>query len=200
MDSHMDDEGDNPFDLQEIRLGFGARSLGDAMMSFIDDDEVDVEQLYDDYTNLYHHYHHGFDEVHDYEFLGFPMLPSVGARTTRRHQHHTAVSDGIMETFFDDNMTTYGDIDIGNRSGRSRRGRARGASSPSGMVMGSRLEMGGSVVSYRNVGGDPPPNSTGGSSRPNGGWTERRGRSNRNSNSGGGRGMQNSRRQGTHNN
>ncbi|XP_044971619.1 uncharacterized protein LOC123437098 [Hordeum vulgare subsp. vulgare] len=202
-----DHEDDDPFDLQEIRLGFGIHRLRDAVLSFIPDDHVDIEQDYDDYTDPY--LHHSFDEVYGSDFTRLPIFRSADAAeaaigSSRRHGHHSVFSDDIMDTFFDN--TTHQEPDFGYRGGRRQRGRARGMTSADhfndhmvDMVLESSLRIeDSSGASYRDTSAGPHhhSNNTGGSSRPNGGWTERRGRSNRNSNSGGGRGTQNSRRQG----
>ncbi|XP_048533071.1 uncharacterized protein LOC125512084 isoform X2 [Triticum urartu] len=121
------------------------------------------------------------------------------------------IPDDDIEQDYDDYTDPYlhrnfdEEPDFGYRGGRRQRGRARGTTSADhfndhivGMVLGSSLRIeDSSGASYRDTGAGPHHhiNNTGGSSRPNGGW-ERRGRSNHNSNSGGGRGTQNSRRQG----
>ncbi|KAM3403025.1 hypothetical protein ACQJBY_006667 [Aegilops geniculata] len=121
------------------------------------------------------------------------------------------IPDDDIEQDYDDYTDPYlhrnfdEEPDFGYRGGRRQRGRARGTTSADhfndhivGMVLGSSLRIeDSSGASYRDTGAGPHHNTnTGGSSRPNGGSTERRGRSNRNSNSGGGRGTHNSRRQG----
>ncbi|KAM3409410.1 hypothetical protein ACQJBY_001999 [Aegilops geniculata] len=197
-----DDEDDDPF-LKEISLRFGVNSLRGGMMIIPDDD---IEQDYDDYTDPY--LHRNFDEVYGLDLMRLPMFRSADAAeamigSSRRHGHHSVFSDDIMDTFFDN--TTHQEPDFGYRGGRRQRGRARGTTSADhfndhivGMVLGSSLRIeDSSGASYRDTGAGPHHNTnTGGSSRPNGGSTERRGRSNRNSNPGGGRGTHNSRRQG----
>ncbi|KAM3409409.1 hypothetical protein ACQJBY_001999 [Aegilops geniculata] len=121
------------------------------------------------------------------------------------------IPDDDIEQDYDDYTDPYlhrnfdEEPDFGYRGGRRQRGRARGTTSADhfndhivGMVLGSSLRIeDSSGASYRDTGAGPHHNTnTGGSSRPNGGSTERRGRSNRNSNPGGGRGTHNSRRQG----
>uniref|UniRef100_A0ACD5TM93 Uncharacterized protein n=1 Tax=Avena sativa TaxID=4498 RepID=A0ACD5TM93_AVESA len=199
VDWHMvdDDEDDNPFD--DLHRLFGGTMLANAMMSLMPEEHM-VTEVYGDYSNPYHH--NDFDEIHDFDILGSPVLASAGASSSWRHGHHTAFSDDMtIDSFFDN--TTYPEPGYAYRGGRRQRGRARGAASAdhSSMADMSSWAMGGSSsATYRETGaGGPHMNNTGGSSRPNGGWTERRGRSHRNSNSGGGggRGSQNnSRRQG----
>ncbi|XBJ09685.1 hypothetical protein VPH35_014715 [Triticum aestivum] len=121
------------------------------------------------------------------------------------------IPDDDIEQDYDDYTDPYlhrnfdEEPDFGYRGGRRQRGRARGTTSADhfndhivGMVLGSSLRIeDSSGASYRDTAAGPHHSTnTGGSSRPNGGSTERRGRSNRNSNSGGGRGTHNSRRQG----
>ncbi|CAM0955987.1 unnamed protein product [Alopecurus aequalis] len=193
LDWHMvdDDEDDNPLDAFS-RLAFGGSVIGSSvslLSSIMPDLHMGIED-YDSYINPYHH--HDFDDY--VEDLDFPAFASAGAGSSRGHGHHTADSDETMGTFVDNTNEV---LDFLYGGGRRQSGRARGAryADRSSMVMG-----GSSSSSYRDTGAGPRinnNNNTGAYSRPNGGWTERRGRSNRNSNSGGGRGMQNnSRRQG----
>ncbi|XP_047094034.1 uncharacterized protein LOC124706415 [Lolium rigidum] len=197
LDWHMahDDEDGNPMD--DLQRLFGVSFLRDAMMSLMPGDDADME----DYTNPYHH-PDLFDDP--YNVTDFQSFVAAGAGSSRGHGRHDVSADDIIGTFFD--YTTPQEPGFVYRGGRRQRGRARGAASAdhSGFaeMMGGSWSMGGSSssASYRDTGASGPHvnNSAGGSSRPNGGWTERRGRSNRNSYSGGGgRGTQNNgRRQG----
>lgn len=175
-----DDEDDDPFDLQEIRLGFGVGSLRDAMpmMTLMPGQEVDLEQ----------HYYHGYTNANDYDddfgdLLGFPVFASAGSGSGSSSSQGHGVGDDLMEAFFNsDIMDTHHPPALGTnhqnrgRHGRRQRARAGAAdhSSTDGMVMG------GSGAFHRNTGAFPNV-TRGGSSRPYGGWTERGGRSNRNS-------------------
>ncbi|KAK1696292.1 hypothetical protein QYE76_012989 [Lolium multiflorum] len=186
LDWHMahDDEDGNPMD--DLQRLFGVSFLRDAMMSLMPGDDTDME----DYTNPYHH-PDLFDD--HYNVTDFQSFVAAGAGPSRGHGRHDVSADDIIGTFFD--YTTPQEPGFAYRGGRRQRGRARGAASAdhSGFaeMMGSSWSMGGSSssASYRDTGASGPHVNTnaGGSSRPNGGWTERRGRSNRNSYSGGGR-------------
>ncbi|KAL6642609.1 hypothetical protein ACP70R_020790 [Stipagrostis hirtigluma subsp. patula] len=198
-----EEEEEDPFDFQGMNIGFGANTLRDAAMRFMSAtfDDVEMEDQYDDYTNEYDP--DDFDEVYDYHLLGFPVVPSTGAGAVAGNpsssQPHTDFFNfdsiaGTVSGPYQNHGFTYSGSNSHNRGRHGRRNRSRARSSASAdysstdaVVMGSSLTIYHDTSASHNVSG-------GHSTRPNGGWAERRGRSNRNSNSASGRGMQDSRR------
>ncbi|CAN6283755.1 unnamed protein product [Urochloa humidicola] len=198
------DDDEDPFDLPGMmNFGFGATaaSIRDAVRSFMPPSFEDMElKEFDDYS--YEYDTDDFDEVYDYNWLGFPMFGSAGAEasnpsSSQAYADMINIRNNIVGTttgIYHQQEVGYPGANPHNRGRRGRRNRARPPadhSSTNGVVMGSSLTF------YRDNGASSNA-SAGASSRPNGGWVERRGRSNRNSNSAGGRGgMQDSRRQRT---
>ncbi|CAN6311720.1 unnamed protein product [Urochloa humidicola] len=198
------DDDEDPFDLPGMmNFGFGATaaSIRDAVRSFMPPSFEDMElEEFDDYS--YEYDTDDFDEVYDYNWLGFPMFGSAGAEasnpsSSQAYADMINIRNNIVGTttgIYHQQEVDYPGANPHNRGRRGRRNRARPPadhSSTNGVVMGSSLTF------YRDNGASSNA-SAGASSRPNGGWVERRGRSNRNSNSAGGRGgMQDSRRQRT---
>ncbi|XP_062205123.1 uncharacterized protein LOC133907112 [Phragmites australis] len=180
---YMDDEEeDDPFDFQGIvNFGFGATSLRDAAMSFMPPnfDDVEMEDQYDEYDP------DDSDEVYDYHLLGFPVFASAGAEaanpsSSQAHADLINLTDNMFGTangVYHHQELGYSGANSHNRRRHGRRYRARvrssaDHSSTDGMLMGAFY---GENSASSNV-------SAGASSRPNGGWAERRGRSSRNSN------------------
>ncbi|RCV43577.1 hypothetical protein SETIT_9G305200v2 [Setaria italica] len=197
----FDDDEEDPFDLPGMmNFGFGATatSLREAVMSFMPPSAEDMDD-FDDYA--YEYDTDDFDEVYAYNWLGFPVFASAGAEAGNPSSQAYADMINIRNNIVGTNAGIYHQQEVRypganphNRGRRGRRNRPRPSadnSSTNGMVMG------GSGAFYHDNGASS--NFTAGaSSRPNGGWVERRGRSSRNSNSVGGRGgMQDSRRQRT---
>ncbi|OEL16389.1 hypothetical protein BAE44_0022589 [Dichanthelium oligosanthes] len=195
---YVDDEED-PFDLPGMmNFGFGATSLRDAVMSFMPPSFEDMEfEEFDGYS--YEYDTDDFDEVYDYNWLGFPVFASDASNPSSSQAHADMIN--IRNNIVGTTTGIYHQQEVGysgvnpNRGRRGHRNRARESadhSSTNAMVMG-----GSSAFCRDNSANSNVP--SGYSSRPNGGWAERRGRSTRNSNSAGGRGgMQDSRRQRTH--
>jgi len=197
---YLDDDEEDPFDFPGMmNFGFGATatSIRDAVMSFMPPSFQDMAlEEFNDYS-----YEYDTDDFDDYNWLGFPVFGSAGAEagnpiSSQAHADMINIRNNIVGT----TTGMYHQQEIGypganpNNRGRRRRNRARPSAdqlSTNGMVMG------GSGAFYRDNGASYNV-TAGASSRPNGGWVERRGRSSRNSNSAGGRGgMQDSRRQRT---
>ncbi|PUZ39883.1 hypothetical protein GQ55_9G379300 [Panicum hallii var. hallii] len=199
---HVDDDEEDPFDFPGMmNFGFGATatSLRDAVMSFMPPSFQDMAlEEFDDY--YYEYDTDDFDEVYDYNWLGFPVFGSAGAEagnpiSSQAHADMINIRNNIVGAttgIYPQQEVGYPGANPHNR-GRRRRNRARPSadnSSTNGMVMGGAF--------YRDNGASYNV-SAGASSRPNGSWVERRGRSSRNSNAAGGRGgIQDSRRQRTH--
>ncbi|KAF8689244.1 hypothetical protein HU200_042035 [Digitaria exilis] len=201
---YMDGDEEDPFDLPGMmNFGFGATSLGNAVMrsmTTMPSSFGDVEfEDFDDYA--YEYDTDDFDEVYDYDWVGFPVFAPAGAEvgnpiSLQAHFDMTSSRNnaaGSTNGIYHQQEAGYPGANPHNR-GRRRRNRARASadnSSTNGMVMG------GSGALYRDHGASSSV-SAGSSSRPSINWVERRGRSSRNSNSAGGRGgMQDSRRQRT---
>ncbi|XP_062200417.1 uncharacterized protein LOC133903081 [Phragmites australis] len=199
---YMDDQEGDPFDLQGMmNFGFEATSLRDAVMRFMPPnfDDMEMEDQYDDYS--YEYDPTDSDEVHDYHLLGFPVFASTGAEagnpsSSQAHADLSNLTDNIVGTatgVYHHQEFGYTGANTHNRGRHGRRHRTRARSSADHSSTDGML-MGGSGAFYR--GNSASSNvSAGASSRPNGGWAERRGRSSRNSNPAGGRGVQDSRRQ-----
>lgn len=150
------------------------------------------------------------DEVYeyDYHFGGVPLFGSAGTEasnpsSSQAHADMISIRDNTVATTiggYHHQEFGYSGARLNNNRGRrGRRNRTRVSAdhflSADEMVM---VMPGSSGFIHNNNGGSSNV-SAGAAFRPNGGWTERRGRSNRNSNSGGGRGgMQDRRRQRTH--
>lgn len=193
----MDDEEDNPFDFPSmVDFGFGGTpSLREAMRSFMSPSfhDVDMDGPYDSYEL----YPEDFEEVYDYSMVGFPVFASSGTEFGNPSSSHMHAD--LIDLMDNDIPVHHGEFSYSgapqsrNRGWHGRRHRARASadqSSTDAMVTGS------SGTYYRDNSANSN-GSVGASSRPNVGWVERRGRSNRNSNSTGGRGMHDGRRQRT---
>lgn len=168
----MDD--DDPFDLHGVRLGFGVVSLRDAMMTLMPGHELDMERYYDGYTNAY-------DYDDDFgDRLGFPVFASAGAGAGSSQGH--GVGDDLMEAFFHSDIDALGypGTNHQNRGRHGRRQRARARAEAADHSNTDGMVMGGSGAIYRDTGAFPNV-TRGGSSGLYGGWSERGGRSNRNS-------------------
>ncbi|KAJ1296059.1 hypothetical protein BS78_01G270100 [Paspalum vaginatum] len=175
-----DDEEEDPFELAGMmNFGLEAASIREAFMSFMPPSftEMELEDQYGDFSLEYDT--DGYDEAH--------------ADTMNiRNNIVSAASSGYHQQEF--GYLPNSGANPHNRGRRGRRSRARALanhSSTDGMVTE------GSGAFYHDISGSSNA-SAGTSSRPNGGWAERRGTSNRNPNSARGRGgMQDSRRQRT---
>lgn len=199
---YVDDvEEEDPFEQAGMMdFGWGATSLREAVMSFIPPsfEDMEIEEQYDDFS--YEYDTDEFDGGYDHHFMGYPMFGSAGAEASdpSSSQAHAdmnnirnniaAAATSLYQEF------GYPGANPRNRGRRGRRSRARASadhSSADGIVMGV------SGALYHDNGANSNA-SAGASSRPNGGWAERRGRSGRNTNPASGRGgMQDSRRQRT---
>uniref|UniRef100_A0A0A9DN07 E3 ubiquitin-protein ligase RMA n=1 Tax=Arundo donax TaxID=35708 RepID=A0A0A9DN07_ARUDO len=201
-----DEEEEDPFDFQSmVNFGFGATSLRDAVMSFVapNYDDVNMDDQYDNYS--YEYDPDDSDEVYDYHLMGFPVFSSTGAgieavnpSSSQAHADLINLTDNIVGTatgVYHHQEFGYFGANSHNRGRHGRRHRARARSSANHSSTDGML-VGGSGAFYHDNGASSNV-SAGASSRPNGGWAERRGRSSRNSNLAGGRGMQDSRRQRT---
>ncbi|KAK3157277.1 hypothetical protein QOZ80_2AG0118630 [Eleusine coracana subsp. coracana] len=184
-----DDEEHNPFDFPNmVDFGFGGGpSIREAMRSFMSPSfhDVDIDDQYDDYSYELN----PEDFVYDYGLMGFPVFPSAGTEAGNPSSSHMHAD--IMDLTDSAIPVHYGEFSYSgapqsrNRGRHGRRHRARASadqSSTDAMVTGASSNF--HCDNSANSNG-----SVGASSRPNTGWVERRGRSNRNSNSAGGRGM-----------
>jgi hypothetical protein len=189
-----DDEEDDPFDFAStVNFGFGGTSLEDAMRSFMSPsfDDVDMEDQYDSY--YYDYIHNDFDEVYDYNLMGFPVFAGAEANNPSSSQVHddlTDLLDSVVPPVHRRELG-YSGVHSHNRGRHVRRYRARSSADHSST---DATVTGVSGAFYRDNSANSN-GSVGASSQAPYGWVERRGRSNRNSNSSGGRGWQDGRRQ-----
>ncbi|KAF8728236.1 hypothetical protein HU200_018828 [Digitaria exilis] len=85
---YMDGDEEDPFHLPGMmNFGFGATSLGDAVMrsmTTMPSSFGDVEfEDFDDYA--YEYDTDDFDEVYDYDWVGFPVFAPAGAEVGKSH-------------------------------------------------------------------------------------------------------------------
>jgi hypothetical protein len=191
VDDDDDEEEDNPFDSPSmVNFGFRGTSLSDAMRSFMSPsfEDMDIEEQYDGYS--YEYIPEDFDDVYDNNLMGFPMFAGTEANYPNSSQAHADLidlTDRVVPPVH--HRDGYSGVHSHNQ-GRCRY-RARASANQSST---DAMVMGGSGASYcDNIANSN--GSAGASSQPPYGWVERRGRSNRNLSSGGGRGMQDGRRQ-----
>jgi hypothetical protein len=186
-----DDDEDDPFDFTStVNFGFGGTSLEDAMRSFMSPsfDDVDMEDQYDSYSYYYDYIHNDFDEVYDYNLMGFPVFAGAEANNpSSSHIHADLIdlTDSVVPPVHR-REPGYSGVHSHNRGWHGCRYRARSSadqSSTDAMVTRGRGAF------YHDNSGNSN-GTVGASSQALYGWVERRGRSNRNSNSPGGRGWQ----------
>ncbi|KAL6906302.1 hypothetical protein ACP4OV_003903 [Aristida adscensionis] len=197
-----EEEEEDPFDFGGVNFGFASGSIRDAVMSFMPSnvDDMDMADQYDDYTN--DHEADEFEDIYDYQLLGFPLFPSLGPgaeagnpSSSQAHPELINLTDSINGLYHHRDFSHSGaNTNNRGRHGYGRRNRVRARSSASADHPTDALVMGSSLSFYNDTSAASHNVSASRSTRPNGGWAERRGRSNRNSNSAGGRGMQDSRR------
>lgn len=184
-----DDEENSSFDFDSF--GFGGSSLGDAFRSFLSPSFHDVvmdDQYAYSYDSTPYDYTPGISEVHHYNLTYMSDGTEAGNRSlSQLYADYIDVPDNVIAVHHLD--VGYSGAPHPHNRGRGCRYRARASadqSSTDAMVTGA---------SYREV-RDNSANSNsspGASSQPNGGWIERRGRSNRYYLAGG-RGMRDGRR------
>ncbi|EER91855.1 uncharacterized protein LOC8055116 [Sorghum bicolor] len=215
-----------PFEFPSLNMNPRMTSLREAFLSLMTNSIVDVEMDNSDAMTYFDdgEFYPGVNELdmevdrygdpdddevyeYDYHFGGVPLFGSAGTEasnpsSSQAHADMINIRDYTVSTttggYHHQEFGYSGTRPNYNRGRRGRRNRSR-ASTDHLLSADEMMVMPGSSGFVHNNNGSSSNVSAGAAFQPNHGWTERRGRSNRNSNSGGGRGgMQDRRRQRTH--